>query len=256
MKPPRAGHCDVCRRCVRGFDHHCNVCDLCVGARSLYFFYAMFGAWITYVVATVLVGIVHVLDVVLETTLSMKEGRGVLVIPAGAALVFFLSRPDVRSALRVVASCDWFQIYSLRHDLSCFGCAAPLCAVLALGAVAALASVRVDGLPGDFRGGTFFLACLFCLGALVIAPCGLSLAWFFCDGAFEGITSKVLWRRRKEEAKRDRAASYDAAGTQKPLVTTYPAEDAPDAGGGDDAPPPPRRSPRLAEKFADAEAAA
>lgn len=105
------------------------------------------------------------------------------------------------------------------------GCAAPLCGLVVLGLVAAVASVRVDSAPADFRPGAFLVAVFFCLCALVIAPCGLSLAWFFCDGMLEGVTSKVLWRRRKEES-RARAASLD---DDAPYLSVPPNDGAPES---------------------------
>lgn len=34
VKPVRASHCDVCRRCVREMDHHCPYVDNCIGYRN------------------------------------------------------------------------------------------------------------------------------------------------------------------------------------------------------------------------------
>jgi hypothetical protein len=46
VKPPRAHHCSICRRCVLRMDHHCPFTNCCVGLRNERFFFLwLAGVW-------------------------------------------------------------------------------------------------------------------------------------------------------------------------------------------------------------------
>ncbi|XP_078722351.1 palmitoyltransferase ZDHHC23-B-like isoform X1 [Lampetra fluviatilis] len=59
-RPARAGHCRVCDRCVRRFDHHCVWIDSCVGEGN----HVCFVALLALFVATVCVGLALALPIV------------------------------------------------------------------------------------------------------------------------------------------------------------------------------------------------
>ena len=90
---------------------------------------------------------------------------------------------------------------------------------------AACCAVRVDEVPGDASLASLAVALVFVCCAAVVAPCGISVAWFMCEGFGEGITSRLLWRRRKDAA---RAAEPFGAGGLPDLPDLYarPPEDA------------------------------
>ena len=47
VKPPRAHHCSICKRCVLRMDHHCPFTNCCLGLRNQRFFVSwLFGVWI------------------------------------------------------------------------------------------------------------------------------------------------------------------------------------------------------------------
>ena len=96
---------------------------------------------------------------------------------------------------------------------------------VASGFAAACCAVRVDEVPGDASLASLAVALVFVCCAAVVAPCGISVAWFMCEGFGEGITSRLLWRRRKDAA---RAAEPFGAGGLPDLPDLYarPPEDA------------------------------
>lgn len=38
MKPKRSRHCEICKKCIRVYDHHCPWINNCVGAQNYKFF--------------------------------------------------------------------------------------------------------------------------------------------------------------------------------------------------------------------------
>lgn len=40
LKPPRSKHCEICKSCVKVYDHHCPFLNNCIGAGN-YFFYCI-----------------------------------------------------------------------------------------------------------------------------------------------------------------------------------------------------------------------
>jgi len=228
VQPAGCGHCAVCRRCVRDFDHHCTICDLCVGARNQWLFVAMIAAHVAAVATMALVALVHAADAARATRLALVASPAAAGLGAAfaASVAYCATRRETRALLGTLASCDWFRIYGLRHDGpgACASCA-PCCAVVASGAAAACCAVRVDEVPGDASLASLAVALVFVCCAAVVAPCGISVAWFMCEGFGEGITSRLLWRRRKDAA---RAAEPFGAGGLPDLPDLYarPPEDA------------------------------
>ena len=196
-------------------------------------------------------------DAVSATRLAVRASPWVAAtwVAFAASLAAFLRQGRTVELCGTLASCDWFRIYGLRHEGAgvCAACA-PCCGVprrrpsppsvcppsiprplqvAALGVVAAVSAVEVRELPTDVSLSSFVVSLAFVGCAALIAPCGFALFWFFCDGMAEGISSRLLWRRRKDEARQ-----YD-----KPPI---PYDDAFFAAGPPPAPEPPAtpRGPR------------
>ena len=55
-RPPRAKHCQLCRRCVSKYDHHCPWINNCVGARNFGFFYLYLMLTLAYLLSNIILG--------------------------------------------------------------------------------------------------------------------------------------------------------------------------------------------------------